>query len=82
MACPQEALNSWSVSCASIEKTCASATIEDDQQRSALKLQLKDGPNAVHAKPRRYPPEKRSFLGKHVAQLQKLGLVKLATQTD
>lgn len=47
-----------------------------------LELRTVEGAAPVRAKPRRYPPEKRQFLRKYVAQLLKLGLVKPAEHAE
>lgn len=47
-----------------------------------LELRTMEGVSAVRAKPRRYPPEKRQFLRKYVAQLLKLGLIQPAENAE
>lgn len=41
-------------------------------------------PNAVlaHAKPRRYPPQRREFIQRDTAELQKIGFIRPAVRTD
>lgn len=47
-----------------------------------LQLKLKEGAVPVRAKPRRYPPEKRIFLRRYVAELLRMGFVKPASKTE
>lgn len=47
-----------------------------------MELRIVEGAHPVRAKPRRYPPEKRQFLRRYVAQLEKYGLIKKAVRTE
>lgn len=47
-----------------------------------LSIQLKPNSVPVHVKPRRYPPQKREFLRRYTAELQRMGFIKPAVKTD
>lgn len=47
-----------------------------------LELSIQPNARAVQAKPRRYPPEKRPFFRKYVEQLENLGLITQASNTE